>query len=167
MNDAFKGLPFLDPLMVRLTLDSSGHLEGSVGGAEQLTGLRAKAAFPFQLPGQFIELRDDKGEIVGFIRRVDELPAQSREAVEKALRLQHFVPFIKRVISIKGKAGMYTWQVVTDRGETEFTTRGRRQNIEEISGDEHLVTDSEGNRYRIPRVPELDARSLMHLHKIL
>ena len=83
------------------------------------------------------------------------------------MRLQHFVPLIRRVLSITGRHHMYTWRVVTDRGEVEFHIRGRRQNLEEIGGEEHIVTDTDGNRYRIPKVPDLDARSLVQLQKVL
>jgi hypothetical protein len=160
-------VPFLDPAKVRLRLDSSGYLEGTADGTQQLAELRARAAFPFTLPDQFIELRNSKGELLGFVRRLDELDAGSGEAIGKAARLQHFTPLVRRILSVRGKRGLFIWRVVTDRGEAEFSTRGRRQNIEEIAGDEYIVTDIDGNRYRIPRVPELDARSLLHLRKVL
>jgi len=166
MNDDKPALHMLPPAEVALRLDESGHLEGTLGG-EPVGDLRARATLPFKMPGQFIELRNDKKELIGFIRSLDELDPDSRAAVAKALGLQHFVPRIQRILSIKGRHHLYTWRVVTDRGQTEFTTRGRRQNIEEISADEHIVTDTDGNRYRIPRVPDLDAKSLLHLRKVL
>ena len=145
-------IPFVAPDKTRLRLNSSGHLDGTVDGVEQLTELRARAAFPFRQPDEFIELRKEKNDLVGFIRRMSELDAESRVAVEHALRLQHFVPVIRQILSIQGKYGLFVWKAVTDRGAAEFATRGRRQHVEEVSLEEYIVTDTEGNRYRIPRV---------------
>lgn len=159
-------VPCLDPARLSLRLDECGMLEGTVEGA-QVVELQARAAFPFSLPTEFIELRSRDDKLVGFIRKLELLDSISRAAVEKAVRLHHFVPRILRVQSIKGKHGLYIWRVLTDRGAGEFTTRGRRQNIEEVTGDEQIVTDIDGNRFRIPKIPDLDARSLMHLRRVL
>ena len=167
MNETERELRLLDPARVKLRLDESGHLEGTIEGGEPLADLRARAAFPFTRPGEYIELRTAKDDSLGFIRRLDELDPDSRAAVAKAVQLQHFVPRVQRVLSIKDKHHLFTWHVVTDRGETTFITRGRRQNVEETSNDEYIVTDTEGSRYRIPRIPDLDAKSLVHLRKVL
>ena len=159
-------IPLLDPAQVELRLDSRGWLEGSIEGREQ-KDVRARAVFPYTLPGEYIELRCDGGDLIGFIRRIEELDPLVRKAVRESMRFQHFVPLIRRVLSVKGHHHMYTWRVVTDRGEVEFHIRGRRQNLEEIGGEEHIITDTDGNRYRIPRVPDLDARSLLQLQKVL
>lgn len=157
---------WLDPDETSLRINPSGMLEGNIGGRETVD-LSARAAFPFTMPDAFIELRTHEKEYIGFIRDVNQLSPQSREAVRKAVADQHFVPLIKRIRSIKGSHHCYTWKVSTDRGDAGFTTAGRRQNVEEIGGDEYIVTDSTGNRFRIPSTPNLDARSLAQLRKIL
>ena len=159
-------LPLLDPKAVRLRLDASGFLEGSVAGAP-VEEVRARPAFPFSHPDLFIELRAPEPGLLGIVERLADLEPDCRRAVEAALRLQRFTPVIRRILSIRGHHHLYSWRVVTDRGEIAFQTRGRRQNIEEVSGDEYVVTDTDGNRYRVPRISELDARSLVHLRKVL
>lgn len=157
---------FLAPATVDLHLDSCGLLEGKVEGADE-SSLLARALFPFSRPCKYVELRREDDELVGFIQNLAELPDAVREALEKAIHLRHFVPEIRRIIAIDGRHHMYTWRVVTDRGEAEFHIRGRRQHVEEIGGNGYVVTDNDGNRYRIPPVTQLDARSLLQLRKIL
>lgn len=159
-------VPFIAPQELRVALDAFGALSGSLGGRE-LKNIRARAAFPFSAPDEFIELREETGELLGFVRHVSELDPGSAAAVSAAAKLGRLVPKIKRIFSIRGSGRMRTWRVETDRGKTEFQVRGRRWNVEEIGGGEHIVTDTEGNRFRIPAVPELDARSLMQLRKVL
>ena len=159
-------LQFLIPSTVALRLDESGGLTGAIED-EEYAHVRARALFPFSLPGDYVELRDDEGSLVGFIKHLDDLRPESADAIRASMRLRHFVPLVKQILSISGRHHMFTWKVTTDRGEAEFHIRGRRQNMEEIGGGEYLVTDAEGNRYRIPNVAALDARSLMHLRKVL
>ena len=102
MNDEHKRLTFLEPMTVRLKPDASGHLEGTVAGAE-VKELRARAAYPFSHKDEFIELRDKDGAHVGMIRQLGELDEESRVAIEQAVSLQHFVPLVKRVISVRGR----------------------------------------------------------------
>lgn len=159
-------LRFLDGARIDLRLDASGCLEGTIEGQGH-TSVGARALFPFSLPSEYVELRGQGGDLIGFVRRLDQLSPDVADAVGKSLRLRHFVPLVTRILAIKGRHHMYAWRVVTDRGEVEFHIRGRRQNLEEIGGDEHIVTDTDGNRYRVPRIPDLDARSLAQLRKVL
>ena len=159
-------LTFLDPTAVSLRLDDCGFLEGTVDGKET-KDIRARAAFPFSRPDEYFELTDADKKVIGFVRHLDELDESTRAALRETARLQHFVPLITRIRSISGEHHVYCWNVATDRGPVEFHIQGRRQNIEEVSGDEYIVTATDGNRYRIPSIPNLDARSLLHLRKVL
>lgn len=89
------------------------------------------------------------------------------DALRESVRLGHFVPYVQCILSVKGTQHLYTWKVVTDRGRSEFHIRGRRQNLEEIGGDEHMVTDTEGVRYRIPKTPDLHPKSVVQLRQVL
>jgi len=159
-------LQFLRDDQIDLRLDDSGYLEGTIEGNEY-TGVRVRALFPFSRPGEYVEVRDQAGDLIGFIRLLDRLAPQVAADVRTSMRLSHFVPLVRRILSINGRHHMYTWKVVTDRGEAEFHIRGRRQNLEEIGGGEHMVTDTDGNRYRIPAITDLDPKSLVELRKVL
>ncbi len=164
--DSTARLTFLDCTRIDLRLDDCGCLTGTIEDREH-EAVRPRALFPFSLPEDYVELRGDDGDLIGFIRRLGKLSPDTADAVRTSIRLHHFVPLVRRILSIEGRHHMYTWRVVTDRGEIEFHIRGRRQNLEEIGGGEHVVTDTDGNRYRIPNVPDLDARSLLELRKVL
>ena len=159
-------LQFLRAGEIDLHLDASGHLEGVIGG-ERASGVQARALFPFSRPGEYIELRGDSGDLIGFVHTLAELRPEVADAIRESVRLGHFVPYVQRILSVKGTQHLYTWNVITDRGRAEFHIRGRRQNLEEIGGDEHMVTDTEGVRYRIPKVPDLDPKSVSQLRKVL
>lgn len=166
MENETTQIPYIEPATLRVRLDSRGRLEGEINGVE-VKNVRARAAFPFTRPDCFIELRSEAGDLLGFIRSLGGVEPESAAAAAASARLGRFVPRIVRVLSIKGRGQMRRWSVETDRGGAEFSVRGRRQNMEEAAGGEHIVTDTEGNRYRIPAVPELDARSLFQLRKVL
>jgi hypothetical protein len=159
-------LQFLLPGEVDLRLDESGSLEGAVAGAEH-RGVHVRELFPYSRPGRYIEVRDEERNLLGFIRDLDDLQTRVAQAIRTSLRLNHFVPLVQQIRSISGRHHMFTWKVLTDRGEAEFHIRGRRQNMEEIGGDEYMVTDTEGNRYRIPSITQLDPKSLVQLRKVL
>jgi hypothetical protein len=57
---------------------------------------------PFSRAGEYIELRSDSGDLIGFIRTLAELPTEVADAIRESVRLRHFVPYVQRILSVKG-----------------------------------------------------------------
>ena len=62
---------------------------------------------------------------------------------------------------------MYKRQVETDRGPREFVTQSVQENTLWFSANHLLLIDVDGNRFEIPDVEALDARSLTIINAIL
>jgi hypothetical protein len=84
-------LQFLSAGEIDLHLDASGRLDGTIEG-ERATTVQARALFPFSRPGEYIELRSDSGDLIGFIRTLAELRTEVADAIRESVRLGHFVP---------------------------------------------------------------------------
>ena len=65
---------------------------------------------------------------------------------------------------MQGKHGLWTWDVVTDRGDRRFSIRSPRDDIRTLPSPEGArrrfrVTDTEGNVYEIRDLMRLPAAS--------
>ncbi|NLJ73911.1 MAG: DUF1854 domain-containing protein [Firmicutes bacterium] len=124
-------------------------------------------SFPFSYPEQFISIRDEEGEEIGLIYDLSELDSVSREAVQQELKWRYFTPKIERITSYKEEFGHTYWGVITERGRENFVTRGRDQAIRIVSETRILIIDVSGNRFEIPDLRKLDARSRQYVETLL
>ena len=92
------------------------------------------------------------------IRDLADLPAQHRQMIEECLGEYYLIPKITRVIHYAEKSRGIIMQVETDRGIVDIELRTILQNVK-IWGQRLLIRDSNDNRYEIPDISALDARS--------
>ena len=77
------------------------------------------------------------------------------EELEKA----YFMPKIKKILRIKELYGGMTWFAVeTDRGYREFEIQSKTS-MRNLGLSRVIFTDVDGNKYEIPDITHLDARS--------
>ena len=94
------------------------------------------------------------------MRDFEELDEVSRKALQECYDEYYMIPFITRVIETSEKFGALKWRVETNRGEVQFRIRNRHSDIKQMYGTNRiLVRDSNDNRYEIPDVTKLDAKS--------
>jgi hypothetical protein len=106
-----------------------------------------------------IAFLDEKGREVATLESVEALTAEQRALVEDDLRERYHLLDILSVSDVDVRFGTRYWRVETDRGPRWFTLRHLGKNVNWIS-DRHLaIRDTAGNRYRIPDLSALDARS--------
>lgn len=123
--------------------------------------------FPLSEPQRYLSVRTSDNKEVGVLRDAAELSAQGRQLVKEELERRYLVPAIQRVITVKERFGTLDWQVQTDRGERQFTTRNLRENMTQPSPNRYLLTDVDGNRYDVLNLNALDAASRSHLMRHL
>lgn len=111
--------------------------------------------FPISEYGKYLVFRDEDGCELGILADMKSLPEESRQAVEKELNDQHFIPVITRVISISREFHIPIWEVETDRGRRRFALKGRH-NAHRMGQGRIYVRDAEGNGYLIPDLNRLD-----------
>lgn len=102
---------------------------------------------------------DDKEKEVLTARGVEAVVGAARAHVERALEARYCLAVIVAVKRIDVQFGTRYWEVDTDRGPRWFALREPGKNVVWL-GDRHVVLrDTAGNRYEIPDLGALDARS--------
>jgi hypothetical protein len=162
---------WLDPGAVRIFRDAAGHVRAAVAGERSVLRPALFRAFPVTKPDSFVELREEGGDSVGMLRELSSLDGESRELAEGLLRERYLVPVIEEIVSIRGEHGLWTWDVVTDRGERRFSIRSPRDDIRTLPSPDGArrrfrVTDTEGNVYEIRDLQRLPAHSRHQFSRI-
>jgi len=116
-------------------------------------------AFPLTEPRRYLSVCDGGGKEVGVLVELAALAAADRQLVEAELERRYLVPVIQRVIAIKERFGTVDWQVETDRGRCNFTTRNLRENVTRPVPGRVIMSDVDGNRYDVPDLDLLDSAS--------
>ena len=116
-------------------------------------------AFPLSCPNDHFSVRDGGGAEIGILRTLDGLDEASRRLVEMELERRYMMSIIRRVGSVTERFGTVDWEVETNRGACRFTTRDLREGVLRFGPSHFLLTDVENNRFEIPDLDALDARS--------
>lgn len=135
------------------------------GGAvhEQVTPVRA---FPMSAPDEGISLVDARGRELVWIAHLDDLDVASRAMLDAALASREFMPEIRSIRHVSSYATPSVWEVVTDRGDTEFTLKGE-EDIRRLSASRLLIADSNGVHFLIRDIQQLDKASRRRLDRFL
>jgi hypothetical protein len=160
-------LEYLDPR--KLLIAKRGDvLRVTIENDRSYLKVSAVRAFPLTDPNEFIGLQDAiTGHEIGLLKNLKELSNEARQLVHESLNSRYFVPKIFRIIEAKREFGTVYWDVETDRGPRKFMMRGIRDSIHEIEPGRYLVVDIDGNRFEVPKLEKLDARSQMNWDRLI
>jgi hypothetical protein len=103
-------------------------------------------------------LVDARGHERACIESISALEPSYREALTSALASHELLPRVEAIESLREEATQSRWQVLTERGLRRFVVE-QEDHIRRLADGRHLITDSHGMRYVLPRVEQLDARS--------
>lgn len=126
---------------------------------EKFEEAEARRLFPKSGAGKFISLMSRDGEPIAVIRDVKNLDSDSAAAVTNSLSEYYMIPKIKRFISMSEKFQIWLWTVETDHGEISFEIRNHIASIKPLYDGRVLIKDADDNRYEVPDINKLDARS--------
>lgn len=118
----------------------------------------ARRCFPLSEPERFIALIDAHGHELACIESSGQLPPGSQQALAQALAASELLPRVERIQTVREEATQSVWRVLTDRGERDFVVE-QEDHIRRLADGRHLITDSFGMRYLVPRLEELDDKS--------
>ena len=121
-------------------------------------GVAPVRAFPIQAPEHDISLLDADGHELAWIPDLAALAEPAQGLVRAALAEREFMPEILAILSVSSFATPSTWQVRTDRGETQFVLKGD-EDIRRLFGNTLLVTDAHGIQFLIRDMTALDRES--------
>jgi ATP-binding cassette, subfamily B, bacterial len=149
-------LPALAELVLRWSAET-GTLTLDTADGSGVVAL-ARRCFPLTDPEHFIGLVDARGHELCCLDSSAVLSKESAVALERALAASELLPRVEHIEAVREDATQSAWQVVTDRGARCFIVE-QEDHIRRLTDGRHLITDSHGMRYLIPRLEELDAKS--------
>ena len=123
--------------------------------------------FPFETPNEYISVLNKDGREYAMIRNLDELDAESREIIVSELDRKYLCPTITKIKALKEKLDFSFWEVNTDRGDMSFSMHDTYRNIARVGNGMLIITDVDGNRYRIDDVAKLDRKSFKKIELYL
>ena len=135
----------------------NGLLYATVNGEEKRVTLFRQ--FPFDLLWEYISVLDEETNEVGIIRNISFFDEETRALLEKELKKRYYTVIVTALLSVKERFGSSYWQVRTDDGVVKFTLRDTMRSISSVNGTRVFFTDVDGNRYEIPDLSVLDAKS--------
>ena len=118
---------YLEPGQVRV-FHSRQALHPRVEILDEQTILAAlfKKAFPLSSPRDYISIQGSDGTEIGILKSLDGLDPESSEIVLRDLDRRYFTHLIQRILQLRMEAGMWRFEVDTQRGPTEFFVRNLR-----------------------------------------
>ena len=122
--------------------------------------------FPISDPDRWISICDAQGRELAYVEDLSALPAETRSVLERDLARREFVPLIRRILSVPADTEPTQWEVETDRGATRFMLN-TGDDVRRLSADRALVIDSQGVRYLVDDLSQLDATSRRILERYL
>ena len=159
---------YLDPTRVRISQQRADS--GIIVQIDEETPVQnatLKRLLPLSSPDVFVAvLNSDKTE-VGILKSLDGMEGNSKKTLMEVLDRQYFTPKVTSITSLKAEGGMWHFVVETQRGPAEFYVRNWRDSAHEISPNRWLVHSVDGQRFDIPTVEDLDARSQALLDQVL
>jgi ATP-binding cassette, subfamily B, bacterial len=141
---------------LKLTNRGRGELGICVGTETRLA--YPVRCFPLTHSAHFVALVDDRGCELALVESLQNLAEQQRSQIEAALREREFLPMITSIHRISVESAHSVWNISTDRGETQFAL-GHDDHVRPLSKERFVVTDTNGMRYLVNDIHNLDAKS--------
>ncbi|MEO8299600.1 MAG: DUF1854 domain-containing protein [Burkholderiales bacterium] len=149
-----------------LQRDALGRLVLTTAQGERFEGVVPVRAFPIASPQTCLSLVSAEGHEVAWIDRLDDLPSALRGLLEEELASREFVPEIRRLKSVSSFATPSTWDIETNRGETQLVLKGE-EDIRRLGRNSLLVADRHGIQFLIRDLRALDRASRRLLDRFL
>ncbi len=165
---------FIDPHDVTIWRDRFGQLRLKLADGREYRDVHLTLVFPISQANRMLILRDADLAEIGVIDDYLSVDEQSRQLMTEELKKAYFMPRIERILSVREQVGVVTFEVVTDRGPRTIEvpqTHSRRRAVASavltLGGGRVIIHDADANRYEIPDLADLDARSQTLLDEFL
>jgi hypothetical protein len=147
---------------MKLHHDASGLWVFTSDQGQTHCGVSVVRAFPIQTPDLGIAILDADGHELAWVEDLNRVSEPTQTLIRQALQAREFMPEILKIRSVSGYVTPCTWNIQTDRGDTELLLKGD-ENIRRVSSNTLLITDSFGIHYLIRDVMQLnrDSRKLL------
>ena len=143
------------------------HLRLEIEDDLCIPNARVRRAFPLSSPSAYLSLQGSDGKEIAMLRGLDEIEPASRRLLDEELDRRYFTPRIERIEALKQDAGMWRFDVTTQRGRTEFFVRNWRDSAVEIATGRWQIMSVDGGRFEITNLGALDPVSLRLLDQLM
>lgn len=143
----------------KITKNENNLVDLILSTGESFLALEPRRLFPVSRADDYITLLDSEGCEVAIIKKLTELPTESRQIIRESLDDYYLIPHITRIVSTVEKYGTLHWCVETDRGYKEFDIRNRNHDIKVSTTGKVRIRDADDNRYVIDDYHQLDKHS--------
>ena len=121
-------------------------------------------AFPISNPDEYISVREPgsargNGGELGMIRNINLFDAETVAVLTEELERRYFTPEITKIMSVKDKFGYLYFDAVSSAGKVSFTMTNPYSNFRKLENGSVLITDIDGNCFRITDPDKLDRGS--------
>lgn len=123
--------------------------------------------FPFESPDEYISVLNGDGREYAMIRRLSDLPEEAQNIIKTELTRKYFCPTIEKIYTLKEKLDYSFWEVKTSLGDMNFSMHDTYRNIARVGNGMLILTDVDGNRFRIEDVSKLDRKSFKKIELYL
>jgi len=151
---------------IQLHRNAFGQLVFRDSEGREHVNVELARAFPISAPLDGISMLDQNGRELLWIPRLDDSSREIRRLLEEELQSREFMPEIKSIRGVSGYATPCTWQVETDRGDTEFLLKAE-EDIRRLSTSALLIVDSRGIQFLIRDPRKLDKASRRILDRFM
>lgn len=151
---------------IQLHRNAFGQLVFRDSEGREHVNVELARAFPISAPLDGISMLDQNGRELLWIPRLDDSSREIRRLLEEELQSREFMPEIKSIRGVSGYATPCTWQVETDRGDTEFVLKAE-EDIRRLSTSALLIVDSRGIQFLIRDPRKLDKASRRILDRFM
>jgi Domain of unknown function (DUF1854) len=150
-----------------LQRDAQGRWVYRLASGQAHVGVQVVRAFPLSAPAEALSVVGPDGHELLFVARLDDLDGELQSAFVQALTEREFSPVILRIREVSTFSTPSTWQVETDRGDTELVLKVE-EDIRRLPGQRRLlITSAHGVVFDIPDRNRLDRTSRRYLERFL
>jgi hypothetical protein len=149
--DSFRA-NFLNSKTAKFSKGSSGVLQLEIKDEIFYPKVWLFRAFPLSGLSGFISVRNADAEDlpeIGLIEDISKFPATMQKLITEELDKRYFVPVITEILSIKEAGDRLDWEVLTDKGNRQFTVRAPYEHIRSLKDNNLLIIDIHNCRYEI------------------
>jgi hypothetical protein len=160
-------LSVIDPQSLHIFFHPADRLRVTIAGDRSYPTVKPVWASPIKFPGQYLALLDAKDNEIVTVKDPKTLSPESWAAVETELKRRYLTSTVLSIERAKVEFGATYWHVTTNRGEKDFVTQSLQENAQWMGESHLLLIDVDGNRFEIPDIDALDARSRQILDSVV
>ena len=157
----------VDVAKLRLFREPSCGLRLTIDDDRSYLKVKVVRAAPLSYPDRYISFLDAKDEEICMVDDLEQLDQQIRSLIDEELDRRYLTATILQVDAVRNEYGTSYWDVETDRGQREFVVQNGSENAQWLGDHRLLIIDVDGNRFEIPRLDELDKKSLGWVEQVI